>query len=282
MGLPAWVIPGIGAAANIAGNLINAGSQRRENTRQRQFAMDMYNRQRNDALADWNMQNAYNDPSAMMARLKHAGLNPNLAYGNPTTAGVASSVRSSSQGSYNGKAPTVETTGISDAIMMFYDIQKTQAQTDNIKAQAELARIKTESESQQIDKLVQETIGIEKLNKQRDLDYYIKDTQEKHGYYDANTSRAINEADRSQYEAKRSRIAAFIADESKYLTLEQMAANLARTEQSTKESRQRIENAIKDGKIKDFEIKLNDLNMTKGDPLWVRAVARLFQELLNF
>lgn len=39
--------------------------------------------QRNEAnsWSMWHAQNAYNDPSAVMQRLKNAGLNPNLAYG---------------------------------------------------------------------------------------------------------------------------------------------------------------------------------------------------------
>lgn len=39
------------------------------------------NAQHAQAIDDWNMQNAYNSPKAQMARLKEAGLNPNLVYG---------------------------------------------------------------------------------------------------------------------------------------------------------------------------------------------------------
>lgn len=35
----------------------------------------------------WNLQNAYNDPSAQMQRLRAAGLNPNLVYGTGNVAG---------------------------------------------------------------------------------------------------------------------------------------------------------------------------------------------------
>lgn len=38
-------------------------------------------------LAMWNLQNAYNDPSAQMLRLKAAGLNPNLVYGGGNVSG---------------------------------------------------------------------------------------------------------------------------------------------------------------------------------------------------
>lgn len=39
---------------------------------------------------NWEMQNAYNTPSAQMARYKEAGLNPNLIYGQSNTAGAIS------------------------------------------------------------------------------------------------------------------------------------------------------------------------------------------------
>lgn len=41
-------------------------------------------------LTMWNMNNAYNDPSAQMQRLKAAGLNPNLVYGSGNVVGNTS------------------------------------------------------------------------------------------------------------------------------------------------------------------------------------------------
>lgn len=43
-------------------------------------------------IAFWNMQNEYNTPANQMARLKEAGLNPNLIYGNITPGNSSSSV----------------------------------------------------------------------------------------------------------------------------------------------------------------------------------------------
>ena len=63
-------IPLIAGAASIIGNLIgNRGAKR--------------NQQRADAnnVKFFNMQNQYNDPIKQMSRLKKAGLNPNLVYG---------------------------------------------------------------------------------------------------------------------------------------------------------------------------------------------------------
>ena len=76
------------AAKNIGTTIAaaNAGAQLLTNRAQKQSNLEMYNTQRQDALADWNRQNQYNSPEAQMARFKEAGLNPHLIYGQMTTA----------------------------------------------------------------------------------------------------------------------------------------------------------------------------------------------------
>lgn len=58
------------AGAQVIGGLFGNRSRKREARRQRQWAEDM-----------WNRQNAYNTPANQMQRLKDAGLNPALMYG---------------------------------------------------------------------------------------------------------------------------------------------------------------------------------------------------------
>ena len=64
------ITTGIDAIGQFFGNR----SRKREARRQRQFDLDM-----------WNRQNAYNTPAMQMQRLKDAGLNPALMYGQGTT-----------------------------------------------------------------------------------------------------------------------------------------------------------------------------------------------------
>ena len=81
--LPAAAIPAaVTAAGQVLGTGINAIAQGKMNKKTRQWNEKMYAQQRTDALADWNMQNAYNSPEQQMQRLRDAGLNPNLVYGN--------------------------------------------------------------------------------------------------------------------------------------------------------------------------------------------------------
>lgn len=55
-------------------------------------ALQAYNMQKADSINFWNMQNAYNDPSAQMARLAKAGLNPFMVYQGNVTGNSSSSI----------------------------------------------------------------------------------------------------------------------------------------------------------------------------------------------
>lgn len=130
------VLPLIAAGASLAGSAINAGSQSRTNQSQLSYSREMYDKQRLDALADWNRQNQYNSPKEQMMRFKEAGLNPNLIYGQMTQAPV---VRSSSVEGYSPRAPQVD---LGNAAAMglqglgtYQDTQLKNVQTDLVKEQ---------------------------------------------------------------------------------------------------------------------------------------------------
>lgn len=134
--------PLIAAVAGGAGNILSAGlnyvSQSSMNKRAEKFNREMYARQRADALSDWNMQNAYNDPAAQMARLKNAGLNPNLVYGNGATT-EAGAPRASNVSTPDFKAPHIPDLGsiVMNAMSMRQvesNIARTDAETEAIKA----------------------------------------------------------------------------------------------------------------------------------------------------
>lgn len=113
---------------------INIMTQSIMNKRQQQFAVDMYNRQRSDALADWKTYTDYNSPSSQMERLKAAGLNPNLVYGNGADATANSPIRNTDAPTWKPEAPRVDSrysSGLSD----FQDVRIKEAQVQNLEAQ---------------------------------------------------------------------------------------------------------------------------------------------------
>lgn len=83
-------------------------------------------------LEMWNRVNQYNTPEAQQARLKNAGLNPNLVYGTGTVTG---NTTPATMPRY--QAPRVEYNykpfDVAPAIQSYYDIKMKNAQIDNLK-----------------------------------------------------------------------------------------------------------------------------------------------------
>lgn len=124
--------------ANLLGQGFNAWSQGRMNKKTRKWNEKMYDRQRQDALADfdrkWNLETQYNSPEEQMRRFAAAGLNPNLIYGQDN-AYSAAPVRSAQVEGWNPRAPSVDLGGVAAAgLGAYYDAQIKPVQVDNLKA----------------------------------------------------------------------------------------------------------------------------------------------------
>lgn len=102
------------------------------------------------SLNMWNLQNEYNSPTQQMARIRAAGLNPNLVYGNGVTGNSSGSTPQYEPAKFN--APTMQAyrgwnLGISDAISQFLAYRTSKAQVDNMEAQNSLIRQQTATEA---------------------------------------------------------------------------------------------------------------------------------------
>lgn len=85
-------------------------------------------------LEMWERANEYNAPGAQMARLRAAGLNPNLVYGSGSAAGNTAGSLPKYQApnvSYDYRAPI----NLGSIIGLYQDIQMKGAQIDNVRAQ---------------------------------------------------------------------------------------------------------------------------------------------------
>ena len=117
--------------SQIAGYMATAGNsilQGATNAANRNFTREMYMRQRQDALSDWDKQNLYNSPREQMQRFQEAGLNDNLIYGNMSN---SPTVRSSEAPAGTAKAPQIDMAAI-------MDLKRTSAQTDLLQQQHKL------------------------------------------------------------------------------------------------------------------------------------------------
>lgn len=73
---------------------------------QNNYQIGLMNHQNDQQLKMWNLQNEYNSPSAQVQRLRDAGLNPALVYGNGNALTPASSMSAASGSASGGSAPS--------------------------------------------------------------------------------------------------------------------------------------------------------------------------------
>lgn len=134
MPIPAVLLPSlISAGGSLLGTGTNAAMQGIQNAKSRRWNEKMYDWQRRDALSDYAMQNLYNHPSSQMARLREAGLNPNLVYGNGAVA-TGGQVRQSGVESWNPKAPELDFGGAINTGLSAYALtEMKEAQLDNLR-----------------------------------------------------------------------------------------------------------------------------------------------------
>ncbi|AXH77878.1 MAG: DNA pilot protein [Microviridae sp.] len=267
--------PLIGAGASLIGSGINALSQSSTNKSQERFSREMYERQRSDALADSAFQNKYNSPAEQMARMKAAGLNTNLIYGQGSqAAGQAAAVRSSSPPGYNPQAPKFDASGVQVALMQMYDLQKTQAETNKIDAMT---------------RLLKEQEGFPTAQK---------------SLTNANTDNAKFQLSKGQQilplslEAMQSQIAKTNADTAFTMDSNERAAALnaqtirkgvqeiinlrsqnAKTTAEIDNVKQMTENLKTTNALQQFEQRLNEAGTTKGDALWFRMWMQFLKAL---
>ncbi len=128
---------GIGAAAQIGGNLWQNRQNRRESTKQRDWNKQQQLQQQRFDLKMWNRANEYNSPQSQMARFKQAGLNPHLIYGKGT-AGNTSPIKSPDIKPYSRPEMQSVTRGL-DAFGDYHRFKQLSAQTNNLKANTSVA-----------------------------------------------------------------------------------------------------------------------------------------------
>lgn len=125
---------GLQAGSDIVGSLINWGATAQQNKKNRQFAEQMAEKEWKRNLDMWNMQNAYNTPSAQMKRFKDAGLNPHLIYGKGTS-GNSSTLPNYNAPKWQGTPPQI---AVPNMVAMYNDLKRTKIMDDATQAKIEV------------------------------------------------------------------------------------------------------------------------------------------------
>ena len=195
------------------------------NRKTREWNEAMYQKQRQDAIDDWNRQTLYNSPIEQMKRLKEAGLNPNMVYGSGQAQQPAQPVRGTDMKSWNPTPPQVD---LGEAVRGSLSAEQAILNQQLTKANI----VKTIADS-----------GL----KQKALDYYDENFRINKEYKEAQTVFLID--DNLRKDLKNSQD----LQESAARILK-INADKANTEQATRNAKQAYNNLVTDGKMKELQL----------------------------
>lgn len=272
------------ASANVLSSGINYAAQSNLNRKTQRWNEMMYGRQRADALADWSMQNAYNTPAAQMQRLKEAGLNPNLVYGNGVQASNADNVRSTESKSWNPQAPDVDLRPMGNSMMSYFNAQQMQLQTNNLQKQFEVMEQEKQLKVAQTLGVISNTdmtrfdLGMKSELKQTTMEAAranLESTLANIERTKASTQFTLNE-DQRQAAMQEPNLAAAFAK------VTQIAAQTKQINASTDQINQAIHNLRIDARIKEQQAKLWEKGINPGDPAYQRVLMSLVSDLVDW
>lgn len=283
------LMAGLGSALNFFGNQSNLNAQAavsRENTDKtiaanKASAELAYQRD----MAQWNRSNEYNAPSAQMARLKSAGLNPMLAYGSGSVAGNSAAQSPSMgtpQANYQYQAKQLAPMDLMSISQATQQYELTKAQTDNVKMQTSATQQKINNDIiqntlLQIEKqLKEENVKSARttnlyLEKEKLLDLLIKNTQQAGLSQDISQKGTMFDYD-LQY--KKGAIDLQQKQSKKLLSdIKLQGFQGLKTQQDTKLSAHQTDNAAQDTKLKKIELLIKDEDrIEKAYNNWLREI----------
>lgn len=263
----------IGAAASagssIFGNVLSAVSNANANKKSQQFAKDMYAQQRKDALADVAAQNEYNSPRSVMQRYRDAGLNENLIYGNGTNAESAAP-RASSPGSYSPQANKWDLSGVGNSIASYYSIKSQQADLDRT---AKMLGIMDEQKkllsAQTVKTLSEADLKNFDFNMKKEMSDAIANTIAANSGIASARNTILGVQRDIALDTKGAQISKIISEAA------QAKSNINLTEKQIEKLSTDIDNAVKDGRLKDVQILLSNNGINQGDPWYMRIMGTI-------
>lgn len=123
--LPAIVAGGASLVGSATSALSSRGMQKKQMRQDEKF---------------WHMQNEYNSPQKQMERLQTAGLNPNLVYGQSSGGATGQAERLKTPDVDSSAHRWIDPQGATQVLSQYADWNVKQAQTDNLKAQTQVAQ----------------------------------------------------------------------------------------------------------------------------------------------
>lgn len=261
----------------IVGDIASAIAQGAQNRKSRKFAREMYDKQRAHALEDWNMQNAYNSPSGQMERLKAAGLNPNLVYGNGADAQASGTVRSSGVPSAQFDAPRFHP---GDAMNAYYNTKIQGATVDNLEAQntniAQETALKKAQELATLAGIPKTNIETKQSEFKLNMDNLLKDISLQHAQANLNKTVADTQYTLDSNERAQAQNASSLREAAERILTSRAARSKIPFEKQ--EIQARIRMMDKDQQLKDLDINLKEIGVQPGDNIFFRILGQLLNK----
>lgn len=255
------LVPGLG----VLGNVVGAVAQGTANRAQRRYNDRVAWRERVWALEDWNRQNEYNSPASQMARLKAAGLNPNLVYGHGADAQSSQMPRGVNSNSYSPQAPRFDLLG---PAMAYFQVRAMNKEMELKDAQISTAWSDASLRNAQILATLQGVKGadFDLSQRQRLADTTFNTAQAHLDNLQKSTQVMLNRDEReaamnsSNLREAASRIVS-------------MRIQNAKTEQERENLKKMLSNIEQDTRLKKADADLREKGIYPGDPTWLRMLA---------
>lgn len=252
-----------GAALAAAAGQMYANSKM--NKRSENYNWRMYETQRKDHLSDWAMQNAYNTPAAQMQRLKQAGLNPNLVYGNGVEGNSSAPVKSADVKSFDPKSPDIGG-GVGNAIAAFQNARQMSIQTNM--AEKQMAILDQELATKKLEQIAQ-TLGIQKMTMgnevmSKTLGYQIDYKKKINEQLDQNILASMQNIDLNtgRYNMEVEKNAQAIENMQEQIRASVAGRNLSLAQMA--KIREETKNVVNAGKLQEYEIAMQDVLSNVG------------------
>lgn len=271
MPLPAAAAAALGVGAMQAGTgLAGIASTWIQNRKSRKWSEKMYGRQYDDNVRFWEMQNRYNAPGAQMQRLKEAGLNPNLVYGQGArgASGTADKITSP-----DVKRPQFDPGDFAplalagtNALSTLYTIKNNEAQLDLVAQQKKNVMADTLVKVANADSTSFDT-AFKELTKDLNIDLLQESVREKQVGSDVKLNRDQREEALNATSIKEASVRVL-----------QMKENMSRSQAERARIREAIKNIRADTALKNLDRQLWNQGITRNDPLWLRMVVMMIEK----
>lgn len=282
--MPSDIDPATIAAITDGINQIsNTAQVAQTSKKQRKFIVEQYNRQRADALADWDKQNAYNTPASQMQRLKEAGLNPNLVYGNGADATSNSMPRSTDSGNWKPEVYTVPHGSAMNSLQQFYNTEVQQAQIDNLAVQKTLTEQQAIHEAQKtlgtIAGTQKTTAETNTLNTMRSTNLEAARVSIEKMLTDITSStdsnKRANQMQPYNLKTASANLQAIAAD------IANKRASTAKTEEERVKVKAEVNNLLRTGMLQDLEYEIRQRGGNPQDAYWEKKAQQIIEKIIE-